>query len=60
MESNQMGFLFTGSRNQYKANKKEIKIGHGVCCLAVKEMKEEQDNSVEIVLLAFQVLYFLV
>jgi hypothetical protein len=51
MESNQMGFLFTGSRNQYKANKKEIKIGHGVCCLAVKEMKEEQDNSVEIVLL---------
>ncbi|WJX27807.1 hypothetical protein P8452_16590 [Trifolium repens] len=31
-----------GSRNQWKANKKEMKIGHGACCLAVKENERKE------------------
>jgi hypothetical protein len=33
---------FSGSRNQWKANKKEMKIGHGACCLAVKENERKE------------------
>jgi hypothetical protein len=52
---------FSGSKNQCKANKKEMKIDDGACCLAVKENERKEGLyillSICTFLLALQVLY---